>query len=282
MTDAYNDEVLATLVERFGNEGYGVWWRILEIIADKMGPGSAKTEAAYPKRKWLSLCSFHHKRQHIFNGIIEFLASGDKPKFIVVHDGDILKINCPKLSEIRDEYTRKSVQRQDKLPTESGQTPETEKQDAPPQQMKKPSQTKKDPEVQKATIDEQLEELLSRYSEEEKQDIHKLLNFLRLTRRGGKLAENIIITEISRWNTLDVARVMYGVRKYIDCSYYAEGKKEGYLWAIMKNASPGEIMKAAQKIIPSNGSSSVFSPVSEHNAKVIHSFRKKRNAAEID
>ena len=36
MTCSFNDEKLSAVVDELGMEGYGFWWRILEVVAEKM------------------------------------------------------------------------------------------------------------------------------------------------------------------------------------------------------------------------------------------------------
>lgn len=123
MTDAHDDETMAELTDRFGLEGYGLWWRILEIIASKMDKNSDKCEATFPKKKWRNLCSIY--RQSRFDLVTIFLASCKNPKLILSESSDnLLTIKCPNLLKFRDEYASRKSKNRDKLPTQSGQTPE--------------------------------------------------------------------------------------------------------------------------------------------------------------
>ena len=144
LTNAYDDEAIAELVEKFGMEGYGIWWRVLEIIGSKMSKESDRCEATYPSRKWRSLCGVY--RQSRFNSIIDFLVNHHKLVVILSPScsdlvtilspscrdlvlisaasmGDLVTISCPNLLKFRDEYSKKSGQTPDKLLNDSGQTP---------------------------------------------------------------------------------------------------------------------------------------------------------------
>ena len=121
-TDAGDDEVMAEMVGKFGMESYGLWWRILEIIARQMEKGSDRCSATYPKKKWRDLCSIYHQSR--FDLVTIFLASREHPKLILSQSSDnLLTISCPKLLKFRDEYSRKSGQTPDKIVKVSGVCP---------------------------------------------------------------------------------------------------------------------------------------------------------------
>lgn len=149
-SDAGDDEVMAEMIEKFGLESYGLWWRILEIIARQMEKGSDRCSATYPKRKWRDLCSIYHQSR--FDLVTIFLASREYPKLILSESFDnLLTISCPKLLKFRDEYSRKSGQTPDKIRTDTGQTPsqdtETEldtETDTKTEKKKKKQKTKQD------------------------------------------------------------------------------------------------------------------------------------------
>ena len=50
-TDASDDEFIAELEDEFGWEGYGRWWKLLEIIGQNMS-GENGCSAIYPWSDW--------------------------------------------------------------------------------------------------------------------------------------------------------------------------------------------------------------------------------------
>ena len=57
MTGTWDDEKVAHLVDRKGLAGYGVWCRVLDIVAAAMEPGSVKCSVRYPVTTWSHLLS---------------------------------------------------------------------------------------------------------------------------------------------------------------------------------------------------------------------------------
>jgi len=128
-SDAGRDEVLSGLCDRFGTEGYGAWWLIVEAIAEQIHD-KPRDFAEYSLKKWREICGISAKK---LQKMLNFL---EKNKKVSVEnsekDGIIcLKIRIPKILEIADEYTKKQIakkqkleQTPDKLPTTSGETSE--------------------------------------------------------------------------------------------------------------------------------------------------------------
>ena len=54
-TDAIHSEKLTRLINEFGFEGYGRFWRIMEIVAERMDV-SDRCHAELPEKEWLRLC----------------------------------------------------------------------------------------------------------------------------------------------------------------------------------------------------------------------------------
>lgn len=126
--DAADDEVLSALRDRFGCEGYGVWWLIVEIISRQIHDGP-RDFADYSEKKWhQSLGIYSVKLQ----SILTFLEVHGKITVVKSEKNGIkyLKIKIPKILEMADEYTKKrlaekqkSGQTPDKLQKKSGETP---------------------------------------------------------------------------------------------------------------------------------------------------------------
>ena len=113
-SDASDDAFIEGLEDKFGWEGYGRWWKLLEIIAKSMDKNSDPS-AEHSWVKWQSLLK--GKRNKLDSFLIH---CQNEMKINLEQNGNILKINCPKLLELRDEYNRKSGHTtdtcQDKLP----------------------------------------------------------------------------------------------------------------------------------------------------------------------
>ncbi len=114
MTDAQDDEFIAELESQYrGFDGPGRWWRLLEIIGKHVDQ-TGKCEAIYSVSQWCQ------KLKVTRSGLLKFTN-------LVVIWGKVetktidtrMLIRCPKLLEIRDEYTRKSGQSPDKLQPET-------------------------------------------------------------------------------------------------------------------------------------------------------------------
>ena len=122
MSDASDDDFLVELENRFGLEGYARWWKLLEAIASQM-KNSEDYKIAYPWSKWQGILKGKRKNLEIFlehcqsKGKIFLEHSGNipgtnleqtwnKPETNRKSSRNILEISCPKLKEIKDNYTR--------------------------------------------------------------------------------------------------------------------------------------------------------------------------------
>lgn len=102
MSDASDDAFIEELEDKFGWEGYGRWWKLLEIIARAMD----KNNEPFAIHSWVKWSLFLKGKR---NKVSLFLvALQDQGKITLEQNGDILKITCPKLLELRDEYTKRS------------------------------------------------------------------------------------------------------------------------------------------------------------------------------
>lgn len=125
MTNASNDEFIAALEDEFDDSGYAWWWRMLERIGDTMDK-SNRSFAEYPVDRWMGFLRI--KRRKKLEKFLEFCAKSEKISYNFSEN--ILKIDCPKLLELRDEYSRKSGQStsssQDKVAPETDTETDTE------------------------------------------------------------------------------------------------------------------------------------------------------------
>ena len=128
----------------------------------------------------------------------------------------------------------------------------------------------------KSVLDEKTEDeealLLSRYSEEQRREIVEVRKHLASTRANGKLARSVWIKILKAWELLSVEQVMHGIEIYLDRGYALDGKKERYLFAIMKNASEADVARTRQKRNPSG-----FSTVTQHNLLAMEEAKRRLN-----
>lgn len=124
LSQASEDEKLSEILELHGTDGYGMYWLILEKIAFLMERGSDRTKARYSVKKWAKFCG---KSPKVFR---KFLKTFQELSLFSVEicqkNSDFLIIDCPNLLKYRDEYTKKSGQSPDNVPSDSGQTPDQE------------------------------------------------------------------------------------------------------------------------------------------------------------
>lgn len=124
MTRSWDDEKIAELVERAGLEGYGFYFRLLEIVAANIEE-SSDAVVTYSLQRWSKLTAiFQPKVLRLCRvcselDLIEFQLSAN-----------LLKVSIPKIFKYRDEHTRKQAKLKPKTPeslrSHSGQTPEQE------------------------------------------------------------------------------------------------------------------------------------------------------------
>ena len=102
-TDADESEGLDVLIEEFGLEGYGRWFRLLETIGKKMERGSDRCHVTYTETKWCEILKVKRKKLGCFLVVIQ-----KQLKTNVERNGNKLRIECPNLLKKRDEYSERS------------------------------------------------------------------------------------------------------------------------------------------------------------------------------
>ena len=100
--DAIHSEKLTRLKSEFGFEGYGRYWRIMEIVAERMD-GSNRCHAELPEKEWLNLLSIRRPlfdRYLVVIGLLfdSWRITSDKEKLLI-------RIEIPNLLDKRDNYT---------------------------------------------------------------------------------------------------------------------------------------------------------------------------------
>lgn len=100
MTDASQDEFVASLEDQFGLEGYAVWFKLLEIVGRNMDK-SNKCSATYPVREWKRMLRVREQKLNCYLTTIQL-----QRKCNLTRVGDKLTIEIPNLLKIRDNYTK--------------------------------------------------------------------------------------------------------------------------------------------------------------------------------
>jgi hypothetical protein len=99
-TDAKDSEKLKAIIDEFGFEGYGRWFRIMEIIAEKMDDSS---RCHYEQSEWEWCCNLKAKRKQLTC----FLKATEKQMLCkVTPNGKQLRIEIPNLLKKRDNYSK--------------------------------------------------------------------------------------------------------------------------------------------------------------------------------
>lgn len=112
MTASSADEKIARLLDQpNGMALYGCYWRVLEIIAAQIEPGSQNCSVTYSVTRWSLLMSV--RGSHVRH----YLGQLSKNDLVTAewNDNDIKVTSC-NLLKYRDEYTRRSGASPDKLP----------------------------------------------------------------------------------------------------------------------------------------------------------------------
>jgi len=113
-TDAEDSEGLNVLIDKFGLEGYGRWFRLLETIAKKMERGSDRCHVVYTEGKWCEILKTKRKKLSCFLQVIQ-----KELKTNVKRKGNKLRIECPNLLKKRDEYSERSRHTPDNVVTKN-------------------------------------------------------------------------------------------------------------------------------------------------------------------
>lgn len=112
MTCSFNDEKLSAVVDELGMEGYGFWWRILEVVAEKMDENGEYSVSFSPK-KWGNFFGFSAKKFENFAGIFQ-----KNRIFDVEFSENQVMVSIPNLLKYRDEWSRKKARNSGVAPEE--------------------------------------------------------------------------------------------------------------------------------------------------------------------
>ena len=112
LTCAFDDEKLSAVVDELGMEGYGFWWRILEVVAEKLDE-NGDCSCTFSAKKWGDFFGFSAKKFEKFVIIFQ-----KNKLFEVIFFEKCICVNIPNLLKFRDEWSRKKDRN-------SGVSPET-------------------------------------------------------------------------------------------------------------------------------------------------------------
>jgi len=122
MTKSWNDEKVAMAVELGGLEAYGLYFRLLEIVAGNM-EGNAPPACEYSVKRFARDCNLLSNRFERLLKVLEKCRLVSVTKF-----EELLKVEIPNIVKYRDEYSERQVKKQVKNrefpPTDSRQNPE--------------------------------------------------------------------------------------------------------------------------------------------------------------
>ena len=114
--DAIQSEKLARLKNEFGFEGYGRYWRILELVAERMD-GSNRCHIELPEKEWLRLLSIRRPSFNRYLVVIGLLF--DSWRITTDKETLLIRIEIPNLLGKRDNYTSDLQASSKKLPNRS-------------------------------------------------------------------------------------------------------------------------------------------------------------------
>ena len=106
-TDTWGDEKIAKLMALGGHAAYGIWWRLLEVIARNMEKGAAQCSVTYPVSRWSQELSV--RGSHLRQWLSKLTAVG---LLNIEWNGSDITISSPNLLKYRDEW-------QSRLPSKS-------------------------------------------------------------------------------------------------------------------------------------------------------------------
>jgi hypothetical protein len=106
------DEKISALRDALGNEGIGMYWTLLETIAEQMDE-SDKCQVVLSLAQWASRLYCHSNKAKRFFHVI---GDGDSPLVEIITDSKKWLVRIPNLLKYRDNYS-KNLQVKDKKET---------------------------------------------------------------------------------------------------------------------------------------------------------------------
>ena len=90
----------------------------------------------------------------------------------------------------------------------------------------------------------QIYDLRGRYSPDQLKTIDEYFSILRWTRKGGKIADSVILKIYIEWEKFKPEVVIHALRTYIKNPAYHD-KQEAYCYGIMRNTKASEVVAAS-------------------------------------
>ena len=122
MVATTRDEKVAAYLEGTGLQGYGFYWRLLEIVAETMPPGDETCTVTYSLSTWSRLLYCHHHQVGKYLGMLR-----GNGLVTMTKRGSDIRVTIPNLAKYRDEYSQKSRHAPDPHRTMSASESESEK-----------------------------------------------------------------------------------------------------------------------------------------------------------
>ena len=122
MVATTRDEKVAAFIGETGLQGYGFYWRLLEIVAESMPPGDESCTVTYSLSTWSRLLYCHHHQAGKYLGRLR-----GNGLVTMAKRGSDIRVTIPNLAKYRDEYSQKSRHAPDPHRTMSASESESEK-----------------------------------------------------------------------------------------------------------------------------------------------------------
>lgn len=123
VTTTRNSKEISIFLSETGLEGYGFYWRVLEIIAEQIDADNISDTVTFPLKTWCKLIGNRPQTIRKLAGmsdVLDVFEVGLKKEY----DIEMLTIGCPHILKIADEYTarvlKKRYQKGVKIGTVSG------------------------------------------------------------------------------------------------------------------------------------------------------------------
>jgi len=81
----------------------------------------------------------------------------------------------------------------------------------------------------------QIQSLEERYSDA-KELLNQCFESIATTRKTNHISDSVKLNILQQWNKYPADQVLSGIRTYLEKDYAAQGKKENYLWGIIKGS----------------------------------------------
>jgi len=99
-SDASDRPFMQRLEDKFGLEGYARWWKLIEEISKQL----EKNLEPFAENTWTKWQSILRGKRNKLETFLEHCQN--ESRIILEQNGNVLKITCPKVLELRDNHTR--------------------------------------------------------------------------------------------------------------------------------------------------------------------------------